>query len=921
MPRYEDLRDRLPSLYRPEADETAGDPLPLGRDDVAEVRGANAAIRFSTRPRGDALVVTLAEAGAPRLLRLTPGRAPGSGYALDVRAVDESGALSLKPLAVLAVVDGLAAVGDVALPSTFALELRRRSLLAQQLLAVASTLERLNREATDVMQSHWFRFADRAVYSPYFLRGLALQGLGLPAASDTSVRHFPYIDDLGRLASLLAQPPWQEPIVQEGASGALPETVETYRRRIARIVALYVNGLGTIESLRRMTEAQLPVDVDAPPERQDRPFGIEEFAPLETATLAVHFEGAPTDCVGPLMHWPIANDGLGPVAPTAYVQALTSSELEETAPDGEQRFRPADAPLLELYKGGPLRIGLAYRDTIQPGRTLRLRPAAFSVVALEGGAGVAGSDEIGPWQAPETGPGGPIAALLRTEENTVWAATGGELWRLDAGGWTKALDGLDPIHCLAEDGHDLLAGTGGGLVRIFRFPDNGFSAQPEPDPGGRTVFALLHAGDGTWWEGTSAGLGRLGEGDAFEATAFDVEVRALAEDSSGLVFAGGAAGLVAYRPADDEWWWYGGADASDEVSEWVSFDPADSSTAFPTEPNVFVPPVTAVRRTHDGTLWIGTETGLARYVARGDGGPVAFRTLLEAFPDLCPGRVDALVEDARGRLWACTDRGLLRFDGRDVFQYTGDAWVQLGRADTLYPAGDTRGTWRFRRAGDVWERFDATAATPAWAPFSGDVRTSEEPAVHALAFADSLSADLLDTWSPDDFSGSGGTPVAVERFVVRVKLDGDTRVVDGGIPALPRLPAGLSTWRYLSLEPESPELPVGRPAWTIEGRLLPADTPAPEPEPGRYDLGDADPFDEESEFDEAVFAYPPAARVGLAWEPRHPLSVLVRLGVRGADDAIDPAALDRVFAGMQQVRPAGVRAVLAVGAETVRKES
>ena len=122
------------------------------------------------------------------------------------------------------------------------------------------------------MQSHWFAYADRALYDPFFLRGLALQRLGPAAAGDPSVRHFPYIDDLGRLASLLSLPPWQEPIVQDGGGAGIPETVETYRQRISRIVALYTNGLGTIEALRRMTEAQLPVDIDAAPERRDRPF-------------------------------------------------------------------------------------------------------------------------------------------------------------------------------------------------------------------------------------------------------------------------------------------------------------------------------------------------------------------------------------------------------------------------------------------------------------------------------------------------------------------------------------------------------------------------------------------------------------------------------------------------------------------------
>jgi hypothetical protein len=930
--RLEALRDRLPELYRPDADDTVSPAIPLRRDDLAEVRGGSGTIGFTSTQRDGSLVVHLKTSDPVRALALAPGLAPGAGYALELYALEGGGALALRPFAVLSVIDSVAPV-DVALPSAFAIQLKQRSLLTQHLLSVAGVLDRLNREAGDVMQSHWFDYADRAVNNPFFLRSLALQKLGVPKLSDPSVRHFPYIDDLGRLASLLKLPPWQEPIVQDGNSAATPETVETYRQRIARIVALYRNGLGTIEAMRRMTEAQLPVDVDAPPERRDRPFDVEEFAALATTQTILRVAGQPDDRLGPLMHTQLVNDGVSPAAATAYIQAATEAELAQTDADGDPLFAEAAAPLLELYREGALRVGLAFQNTVPAGKTLRIRPAYSSWLALDAGVATSfaapGDDEPdptapGPWSLPEGGPGGAVSSLLRTTENVVWAAVeGGELWRY-GGMWIKALSGLDAINCLAEDGHDLLLGTDGGLVRVFRFPDGDYTAQPEPEPDGRKVYALLRAGDGTWWAGTSQGLGRIGDGDAFEPTALTVEVRALADDATGAVYAGGVIGLVVYRPASDEWWWYSGESPSDEVSEWVAFDPTDAGT-FPTEPQIFLPPVTAVLRARDGELWIGTEHGIARYVARGSGGPVAFRTQLEAFPDLCPGRVDAIVEDERGIVWACSDRGLLRYDGRDWFEFqsAGDAWVQLGRADSLYPGGDPlpRGAWRFRRAGPAWERFDQSLARPDWQPFSGDPRTTEEQAVHALAFADGLAADLVDTWNPADFSASGSTPLDDALFVMRVKLDGDTRVVDGGIPALPRLPAGSSEWRYLSLEPAEAPLPASRPAWTIEGRLLPAEEAAPDPEPGRYDLGLPEPQDEQSEYDEAVFAFPPAVRVGFSWEPRHPLSVLVRLGLRGPGDSIDPAALDRVFDGMREVRSAGVRASIAVGEKRVRKES
>ena len=387
-----------------------------------------------------------------------------------------------------------------------------------------------------------------------------------------------------------------------------------------------------------------------------------------------------------------------------------------------------------------------------------------------------------------------------------------------------------------------------------------------------------------------------------------------------MIYAGGDFGLIAYRPDSNEFWLYSGEAFSDEVSEWLTLDPTKLDDS-----NVFLPPVTCVLRARDGALWIGTQQGLARYVARGEGGPVAFRTQLEAFPDLSPGVVESLAEDERGLLWAATDRGLLRFDGRDFFQFqtTAKDWIQFGSAEFVYtPDPGQRGAWRFRRAGSAWERFDDSLTSPDWVTFSGAARTkASEKAVYSVAFTDSLAADVVDTIQVDFTPSGTSTAVDPSQFVSRVKLDGDTRVVDGGIPALPRLPAGDSEWRYLSLEPGDAVLPASRPAWTIEGRLLPADVSAPDPEPGRYDQGLADPLDEQSEFDEAVFAFPPAARVAFTWNPKHPLSIEVRLGSRGPNDSIDPAALDRVFDGMKQVRPAGVRAVLAVGEKPVRKES
>jgi hypothetical protein len=87
------------------------------------------------------------------------------------------------------------------------------------------------------------------------------------------------------------------------------------------------------------------------------------------------------------------------------------------------------------------------------------------------------------------------------------------------------------------------------------------------------------------------------------------------------------------------------------------------------------------------------------------------------------------------------------------------------------------------------------------------------------------------------------------------------------------------------------------------------------PGEGRYNISVPPPS---SDFNEAVFAYPPEARVWMEWRPARPLSVLVRLKRRAPAEQIDPVVIDRVFQGIEQVRPAGVRVLLALEEDVVK---
>ncbi|MCG8311696.1 MAG: hypothetical protein MI976_00635, partial [Pseudomonadales bacterium] len=163
-----------------------------------------------------------------------------------------------------------------------------------------------------------------------------------------------------------------------------------------------------------------------------------------------------------------------------------------------------------------------------------------------------------------------------------------------------------------------------------------------------------------------------------------------------------------------------------------------------------------------------------------------------------------------------------------------------------------------------------------------------------------------------EFTKSSDVPVT--DLVMRCKPD-HTRIVNGGIPAIPRMPNGSSMWRYLSMEPPGLVDSTDLPWWSIEGRLVPPpDHDAPYP--GRFQNINVKPF----QLDQMVFAYNPAAKVKFQWENNKPLRVLVRLFKRDGTDVIDPAIIDRVWQGINKVKPAGVNIRLAVDEKIVRGE-
>jgi hypothetical protein len=817
------------------------------------------------------------------------------------------------------------------LPSLYRPEPDDTTLLNLILGCIGAQLDELHAEAGQVMQAHWVRYADRALYDPFFLRQRAEQNLPPPDLTKTADRQaidtFPYLYDLARLASLLGTSPWREPLDQR-------ESVEAFRRRLARLVALYRNGVSTVDALRSMVEVQLPVDLTAPLATQDRPFAIEEAAARVPHALAVQMPGEPLSLVGPLMRWAIENEGLTPVAPTLYIGGVTPKAglIDATI-----------QPIIELYQaqGQRLRLGIAYDDTLPPGVALRLRPIFSSWLALETGVQQAISTPTaedlgdptapGPWQAVADAPTGTVIGIVQTIDKFLWLAVivdgKGELWRYDGQQWQPLLTDLPTIETLAVDGFTFLLGTAAGLRRWTFSPTGDTAVETVAELGNDPVYAIYQAQDGQWWVGNESGLWRLVGADetaTFQpfvlhpSTGNGTPVYAIHQDRLGVFYFGVALGLFQYQPGTDDWYWYAGDSRSEQTPEWQPFHPDTSGHTrnLPTAERTFLPTVRAIYRGADAALWLGTEQGLARYVAHPVRG-LSYTTRLEAFPDLLPidetGFVSAIQPDERGQVWFCTARGLLRYDGRDFHQWQSDHWVSLGRADKRYPTEvEDRGAWRFHRAQERWQRFDAKAGV--WQSVTGDLRTTAEPAVRTIQWVDQVVGDL------GSWDGATFTPKETDAAVDSTKLairwkPTETAILTGGIPAIPRLPVGVSTWRYLRQEDPLLPRPAQRPAWTEEGRLLPLPADRLAPPPGRYDQTLPLPA---SDYDEAVFAFPPAAHVWMTWATAPTFSVLVRLQPASTNEMIDPAILDRVWQGMNQVRPAGVRLALAVGENIVR---
>jgi hypothetical protein len=797
------------------------------------------------------------------------------------------------------------------LPSLYRPEVDADGLFAAFIRAIGHCLDGISKDSSAVLQAHWFAYADSALFSEFVRRHRELAGEPPVRRTDAIVEALPYLVDLPRVAALIDRAPWLDPPRSR-------DRVEDFRRRIADVVTMYRQGLGTVAALRLATRIALPADDrDAAPGLRTRAFTVEEFAPLRERTHAVQGRGRPVDMVGPLMRWAVDSGAHAPVLPAAFVRGV---------PPVPGLVDATERPVLERVRlNDNTGVGLAYDGVLAPAQALALWPAYRSWLGTDAGVDVADSPSDatssanptapGPWvTAP--GPTGQVVAFFQSDDRFLWAGANeggaGSLWRTNGAAWERVLDGLPEVRCLAGRGDQLLIGLATGVTALALYTSG---ATPVPDPAalaGPDVRALAPDAGGRWWVATNAGAAQLGADLTLTSIgpgarlATRTPLSSVFVDADGTVFFGGDLGVFQFQTAQGRWYHYAGAAVDESSPDWLPFDPA--TDPLPSADTVFLPPVRGVRRGPDAALWLGTDAGIARYLAREH--RRTFTTLLEAFPAMTQAPVHGLVEDERGRLWFATDVGLIVFDGSDWWQRQGADLVRV-LAEPAVPSPFERGAteltfWRFARGAGRWQSLTpngtATFVTANPAP-----AVSAQPPIRAITWTDGVNPQL------GTFDGEAFTPSADLPAAVRVRFKPDPlRVLEGGIPALPRLLPGHSDWRYLALEPPVVPQPGAFPAWTVEGRLLPEPRQGAAPLEGRYLATLAqEPHDQ-------VFAFNPAAQVWMRWWPRELLSVLVRLRRTSRDEVVDPLVLDRVFDEVSRVRPASVRLGLALDEQLVR---
>jgi signal transduction histidine kinase/ligand-binding sensor domain-containing protein len=281
------------------------------------------------------------------------------------------------------------------------------------------------------------------------------------------------------------------------------------------------------------------------------------------------------------------------------------------------------------------------------------------------------------WRTDAGLPQNTVHSILQTRDGFLWLGTDGGLVRFDGVEFvtfsrenTPALPS-DTVYDLFEDGAGALwISTASGLLR---YRGGGFQSFAGLAPG--PVWFTWQDHEGRLWAMTAGGPAVM-EQDAFvriagAQAANPTSRQAVAEDAQGTIWMGGSNGLLAIRGKSVAQHLMEGEQVEtlllDAGAVLAGTSQGLERYAGGSLSRLITGEVTALAAGAEGSLWVGTASGLVEIPRTGQAITLASE------------QVDRLVRDRQGVLWAATGHGLYRVREHQLQAFTGGSALDSGR--------------------------------------------------------------------------------------------------------------------------------------------------------------------------------------------------------------------------------------------------
>lgn len=299
---------------------------------------------------------------------------------------------------------------------------------------------------------------------------------------------------------------------------------------------------------------------------------------------------------------------------------------------------------------------------------IRIACAAFCLLLVSGPPVSADTPQIKPawrynirqWTTLDSLPHNKIHGITQDAEGFIWVATWNGLVRFDGDRFTlfdtRNTPGLRTrgFKSVASNAQgDLIAGS--SRQGIWRYRNGHWTALSPETLDNLWVTTVMSDGQLGWWVGTERGLVHI-----------DRNGRRLDQWPEGAVVA--SAWINGIAPDGD-----GAIMVSSEDGLFTGVSDTSPGTLFNENDGLPSSMVLAALRLRDGRLLVGADNGV--YVRNTPG------ARFESVPQISALRVDALLQDDEGNIWANTnDNGLLIWDGDRDFSRIDSAMGLRGRA-------------------------------------------------------------------------------------------------------------------------------------------------------------------------------------------------------------------------------------------------